>query len=171
MVPCACGWCLRPALDVCGRHGRVVTLRVWLCAVVLTAACSDSPTAPSPPAVLDLSGQWRGGMTILIDGFAEGLTLTSVDLTQRDLAITGSFTAVGSLAGTFSGALASLTPGAALSVRVDFTTPSSQPPTRCTGVATAAGTATLTAIQISAPVVSVANCDGLVSGMSFSLRR
>jgi hypothetical protein len=171
MVPCACGWCLRPALDVCGRHGRVVTLRVWLCAVVLTAACSDSPSAPTPPAQLALSGQWRGGMTILIDGIAEGLTLTSVELTQRDLALAGSFTAVGSLAGTFSGALAATAPGSALTVTVDFTAPSSQPPTRCSGTATLTGRADATAIQLATGSVVVANCDGLVSGMSFSLRR
>jgi hypothetical protein len=128
-----------------------------------------TPVTPVAPVVprLDLTGTWRGTLSLRINGTQSLAPITAAPLTQSGLSVTGSYQADGR-EGTLTGTLTSESEDARLNGTLRLSSPSP-----IGGICTGSGTFTGTvspSIGLTAPVFTV-DCPLTVSDVSITLTR
>ena len=128
-----------------------------------------SPTPTPTPTVLDLTGTWRGSLTVAIDGRPVTGSVT-VPLIQTELAVAGEFASTNDLNGRIDGTLSDRTPAATFTGTLTLTTPAVDANVRCIGTGAITGTVAQP-LRWTAARVAFGNCAGEAENVTFALAR
>lgn len=154
-------------------------MRVLLPVVaLLTLGCGSdsSPISPTPtpaptpaPQALDLTGTWRGSLSITVDG-TQAIGSATVTMAQTDTSIAATFITNNDVSGRVDGTLSDRTMAATFTGTILLVTPSADPNITCVGTAAMTGGVALP-LRWTAPRVEFGNCTGVAIDVSFSLAR
>lgn len=152
-------------------------MRVCLLVVALGAVgcgSSSNPVSPSPtptptPTVLDLTGTWRGSLTVAISGAPVTASVT-LPLTQSGLTVAGEFVSTNDLTGRIDGTLSDRTSAATFAGTLTLTTPAADANVRCIGTGAITGTVAQP-LRWTAARVAFGNCAGEAENVTFALAR
>src|SRR6516225_3163286 len=138
-----------------------------LFALIVTVACSGSPSGPTSPGfgtAFDISGTWRGTFAST-NNASEQIT---VNVTQSGSTINATWTGD---AVAWSGNVAATLSGSSISGQLSFSGTVSDG-TACTGTATITGSASSTAISLTSSGVTGTSCPApLPTGVRIDLRK
>lgn len=150
---------------------------LFVALAVTLAGCSGSPSAPTPttpPPALNLAGTWTGQLTLTDNASGQDFAYNvRATLTQTDRVFAGTWANIapgatmnGAIDGTLTGT------GNAISATVTWDVPAAgNTAVRCTGISPTAGTATGTAITMTADAIQSFTCDGGARNIRWQLSR